>query len=152
MLNGDAHHSLEVEARVSRCRIFKDSNGRNISQMPLTILYAEDHATVRLAVQETLEREGWHVEACTNGLIALSRLEGEASYALLIFDNDLPGVDGIELTRRARSLPHRQGTPVVLFSAGEVEAEARRAGADAFLRKPQDLGRLVGTVKELVER
>jgi CheY-like chemotaxis protein len=30
--------------------------------MPLTILYAEDHAAGRLALKETLEREGWRVE------------------------------------------------------------------------------------------
>src|SRR5207248_120943 len=104
-----------------------------------TILYAEDHATVRLAVQETLEREGWRVEACANGAAALFRLEGEASYTLLIFDNDLPGVSGLELTRRARSLTHRCGTPVVIFSASEIRAEALSAGADVFLRKPQDV-------------
>jgi CheY-like chemotaxis protein len=58
--------------------------------MPLTILYAEDHATVRLALKETLEREGWRVDACADGLSALVRLEGGESYALLVFDKDLP--------------------------------------------------------------
>lgn len=120
--------------------------------MPLTILYAEDHATVRLALKETLEREGWRVEACVDGVSALTRLEGGESYALLIFDNELPGVDGITLTRRARSLTHRRNTPIVMLSASEASAEARVAGADVFLRKPQDVGLIVGTVKELIKR
>ena len=120
--------------------------------MPLTILYAEDYMAVRLALKETLEREGWRVEACADGTSALARLEGVESYALLVFDNDLPGVDGIELTRRARSLAHRQSTPVVIVSASEVRAEAFAAGADVFLRKPQDVGLLVETVKGLVRR
>jgi CheY-like chemotaxis protein len=120
--------------------------------MPLTILYAEDHATVRLALKETLEQEGWRVEACADGISALARLEGGESYALLVFDNDLPGVDGIELTRRARSLAHRRSTPVVIVSASEVRTEALTAGADVFLRKPQDVGLLVGTIKGLVRR
>lgn len=120
--------------------------------MSLTILYAEDHTVVRLVVKETLELEGWRVEACADGITALARLEGDESYALLVFDNDLPGVDGIELTRRARSLTHRRCTPVVMVSASEVRTEALAAGADVFLRKPQQMGMLVETIKELIRR
>ena|SRR5438270_12313670 len=118
--------------------------------MPLTILYAEDDNTIRLAVKETLEHEGWQVEACADGLSALARLAGGESYSLLLFDNQLPGVDGIELTRRARALVHRRSTPVVIVSASEVEAEAMAAGADVFLRKPQDIGRVAEEVARLV--
>lgn len=120
--------------------------------MSLTILYAEDHAAVRLALKETLEREGWQVEVCADGDSALTRLEGGENYALLIFDNELPGVGGIDLTRRARALAHRRSTPVVIVSASEVGAEALAAGADVFLRKPQQVGLLVETVRELVGR
>ena len=74
------------------------------------------------------------------------------SYTLLIFDNRLPGVSGLELARRARLLVHRRSTPVVIISASEVRAEALHAGADVFLRKPEDIALLVGTVKSLVGR
>ena len=120
--------------------------------MSLTILYAEDHATIRLAVKEILEREGWCVETCADGIAALAKLESGASYALLIFDNHLPGVSGLELIHRVRNLVHRRGTPVLIVSASEVRAEALHAGADVFLRKPEDIGLLVETVKSLVER
>ena len=120
--------------------------------MSLTILYAEDHAAIRLAVRETLEREGWRVVACADGATALAKLEGVESYALLIFDNLLPGLSGLELVRRARALAHRRSTPVVIVSASEAGAEALAAGADVFLRKPQDVGLLVGAVRSLVER
>jgi len=120
--------------------------------MPLTILYAEDHAAIRLAVKETLEQEGWRVEACADGATALAKLEGGESYAFLIFDDVLPVVSGLELARRARSLAHRRSTPVAVVSASEVRAEALAAGADVFLRKPQDVGLLVGTVKSLIGR
>src|SRR5438270_6873643 len=146
MLNGDAHHSLlegEPRLRIRPVALFsKTGTRRNISQMPLTILYAEDHTTIRLAVKETLERDGFYVEACADGWTAMARLESSESYALLLFDNELPGVNGLELARRARSLAHRRSTPVVIVSASEVEAEALSAGADVFLRKPQDMGRL----------
>lgn len=120
--------------------------------MPLTILYAEDHAALRLAVKETLEREGWRVVACTDGATALAELESTESFDLLIFDNLLPGLSGLELARRARALAHRRSTPVVIVSASEARAEALAAGADVFLRKPQDVGLLAGTVRNLVGR
>jgi CheY-like chemotaxis protein len=116
----------------------------------VTILYAEDHAAVRLAVKETLELEGWRVDACADGRAALAKLEGGARYDLLLFDNDLPGVDGLELARRARVLEHRWGTPVVITSASEVGAEARRVGADAFLLKPEGMRDVVRTLARLL--
>ena len=120
--------------------------------MPLTILYVEDHKVVADAVRDTLEAEGWRVVLCYDGAVALKRMASEASYGLLIFDNHLPNVNGVELVRYARQLPHRERTPIIVLSASEAAAEAREAGADIFLRKPQDVGLLVATVKELVRR
>jgi two-component system chemotaxis response regulator CheY len=120
--------------------------------MALTILYAEDHRIVAEAVKDTLEAEGWRVAMCSDGAVALKRIESEASYGLLIFDNHLPHVNGLELVRYARRLPHREHTPVIMLSASEGAAEAREAGADAFLKKPQDVGLLVETVKGLLSR
>ena len=120
--------------------------------MPLTILYAEDFKAVADAVSDMLVSEGWRVELCGDGLAALSLIEGGGHYDLLMLDNELPRVSGLELVRRARVLPHRRRTPIIVVSASEAGAEARGAGADVFLRKPQDLGLLVWTVKRMVGR
>jgi CheY-like chemotaxis protein len=119
--------------------------------MALTILYAEDHRVVADAVKDTLEAEGWRVAMCFDGAVAFTRLAGETSYGLLIFDNRLPNINGLELVRYARKLPHRKHTPVIMLSASEGAAEAREAGADVFLRKPQDVVLLVETVRRLLE-
>ncbi len=118
--------------------------------MAFTILYIEDHKVVAEAVRDTLELEGWRVVICADGAIALKRLASDACYDLLMVDNHLPNVNGLELVRYARQLPHRQRTPIIMLSASEAEAEARSAGASVFLRKPQDMGRIVGTVKRLL--
>ncbi|HST54148.1 MAG TPA: response regulator [Pyrinomonadaceae bacterium] len=117
-----------------------------------SILYAEDHATVRLAVRDRLVLEGWTVEACCDGRAALGRLLSDAHYDLLLLDDEMPGPSGIELTKRARTLAHRRDIPIVIISASECEHEARRAGADLFLRKPDDVGSLVAAVASLLER
>jgi CheY-like chemotaxis protein len=120
--------------------------------MALTILYVEDHRVVAEAVKDTLESEGWRVVLCYDGAAALNRIASEASYDLLMFDNHLPHVNGLELVAYARRLPHRQRTPVIVLSASEGEAAALSAGADVFLRKPQDVGLVVGTIKGLVKQ
>jgi two-component system chemotaxis response regulator CheY len=117
--------------------------------MPLTILYAEDHRVVAHIVKETLEAEGWRVVLCYDGAVAVKRLASEASYDLLIFDNHLPSVNGLELVRYARQFPHRTQTPIIVLSASECERSARLAGANEFLRKPQDIGLIVETIARL---
>ncbi len=61
-------------------------------------------------------------------------------------------MNGVEFARRARPTAHRERTPIVMLSASEVSAEARAAGVDLFLRKPQDVGLIASAVKALVKR
>ncbi|MDX6270375.1 MAG: hypothetical protein QOD28_1598 [Acidobacteriota bacterium] len=114
------------------------------------ILLVEDTQIVADAVRETLEAEGWHVETCADGLAALGLIQSGARYDLLLLDNELPNVDGLELTRTARGLDHRKQTPIIMISATECGRAARRAGADAFIRKPEGIGLIVETVARLL--
>jgi CheY-like chemotaxis protein len=118
--------------------------------MALTILYVEDFKIVADAVAEMLSSEGWRVQTCEDGLAALLLIEGEEHYDLLMLDNELPHMNGLELVRQARKLPHRQRMPIIMVSASDVGAEARRAGADVFLRKPQDIGRVAVEIARLL--
>jgi CheY-like chemotaxis protein len=194
MLNGDAHHSTEVEGelrirpllnfqrleRGGKITQFKlrrrPSNageggrrGRGLARglegasesapassltghaMRLTILYAEDSKLVADAVSGLLELKGYTVEVCLNGDAAMNKMAGGFPYDLLLFDNELPGASGIELTRYARRLPSYQRTPIIMLSATDCSADARRAGADLFLRKPEDIAGLVDAVRRLTE-
>ncbi len=113
------------------------------------ILHVEDSQLVADAIRNTLEMEGWHVEICDNGLTALKKLSGDAPYDLLLLDNELPGLSGLDLTQMARKLPHRRRLPIIMLSATDCETEAWRAGVDAFLRKPQDVLSIAETVARL---
>jgi DNA-binding NtrC family response regulator len=99
--------------------------------MPHNILLVEDHKVVAQAVKETLEKEGWRVSLCGDGAVALSRLASNAVYA--------------------RGLEHRKETPIIMFSASECSRDARLAGANEFLRKPQDVGKVVETAARLLD-
>ena len=120
--------------------------------MSLTILYIEDHKLVADAVRDTLEAEGWRVVACVDGAAALSRMASGARYDLLITDNHIPHVNGLELVRYVRRLRHRSELPIVMFSAVACRAEAEQAGVDVFLRKPEDTPRLVPVIKQLLHQ
>ncbi len=114
------------------------------------ILHVEDNQVVADAVRETLQVEGWEVETCADGAAGLKKILGHDYYDLLLLDYDLPGVSGIELVRRARGAAHRQNTPIIVLSAALGEAEAREAGSDKFLHKPEDIRSLLETISELL--
>lgn len=116
----------------------------------VTILHVEDNKLISDVVRDALEPEGWRIEGCPDGNAALRRIAGNTHFDLLLFDYDLPGLNGVELTRVARKLSHRRRTPVVMMSASECETEAWRAGVDAFLRKPDDVTAVTETVVRLL--
>ena len=120
--------------------------------MSLTILYVEDHKLVADAVKDMLEAEGWRVVACVDGAAALTKIASGARYDLLITDNHLPHVNGLELVRYVRRLRHRAELPILMFSAVDCRDEAEQAGVDVFLRKPEDTPRLVPTINQLLHQ
>jgi DNA-binding response OmpR family regulator len=116
----------------------------------INILYAEDFPPVKLSVKETLELEGWRVEDCDDGLTALNHIQSHEEYDLILLDDDLPGLSGVELAALARSLRHRSHTPIIMLSATERRSDARAAGVDMFLKKPEGMASLVETIKQLL--
>jgi CheY-like chemotaxis protein len=118
----------------------------------VSVLHVEDEPLVADAVHMTLDDEGWSVETCADGASAIEKLESGARYDVLIFDDRLPDTKGVELIRRTRALAHRHQTPIIILSGDDVEAQARRAGANAFLRKPEDMLVLAETIARLLAR
>ena len=114
------------------------------------ILLVEDDEIILQIIKEMFEAEGWRVEPYAHGLHALSRINSQDPYDLLLLDNELPGLTGLELTRHARRLPHRTHTPVIILSASECGREARDAGANLFLKKPEGMKTLTDSVRRLL--
>ncbi|HLL71883.1 MAG TPA: hypothetical protein VK363_10645, partial [Pyrinomonadaceae bacterium] len=97
---------------------------------------------------DVLQFAGWYVK-CADAIYASAMLEQGEHFDLLIIDNDAR-YSGLELVRLARRLPHRKETPLILISLADLTEEAREAGADAFLRKPNNLIELVDTIRRLL--
>jgi CheY-like chemotaxis protein/tetratricopeptide (TPR) repeat protein len=152
---GGRHHDLShlrTPQEKRKKSIIGGSRGRRRrgKRRVIKILHVEDYRLVADAVRDTLEAVGWKVETCAGGAEAMKILDGDEPF--LIFDYDLPSRNGVELMRHARTLPHRRRTPIIMFTASDIEQDAWRAGASAVLRKPDDLGRLSEMVTRLLSK
>ena len=97
-----------------------------------------------------MEFAGWYVKPCSSDGYAVAYVESQEHSDLLLLDHDFRGLSGLKLTERACRQPHRRKTAIVLLSLEDVADEARRAGADAFLRKPNNLIELGETIRRLL--
>jgi DNA-binding response OmpR family regulator len=122
----------------------------NETTCPAVILYVEENMMLWQTVCDVLEFAGWYVKRHGAGY-GYAHIEGREHFDLLLIDRDVRNsVDGLALVRRARRLPHRRETPIILISLADCADEAREAGADAFLRKPNNLIELVDTIRRLL--
>ncbi|HST52941.1 MAG TPA: response regulator [Pyrinomonadaceae bacterium] len=120
-------------------------------QRPAIIFYVEQNQMLLQTVRDVLEFAGWYVKPCSSDGHAVAYVESKEHFDLLLFDHDFRGLSGLALTERARRLRHRRKTPIILISLEEIGDEAMRAGADAFLRKPNNLITLVDTIRRLLD-
>lgn len=104
------------------------------------ILVVDDNpANVKLA-RFVLERRGFVVGVATNGVEALREIEA-APPVLVLMDVQLPGVDGLTLTRQLKAAPRTRGIVIVAFTAFAMEGDREKAlaaGCDGYLSKPID--------------
>lgn len=116
------------------------------------ILLADDSPHAQRMGERILREEGYQVVSVTDGETALKRM-ADVDPDLIVVDVFLPGVDGFELCRRVKSQdPHQHVRVVMTAGMLEVfdEAEARRAGADAIIKKPFEASVVVDIIKPLI--
>lgn len=117
----------------------------------VSILHAEDNRQLANLIHEMFSGDTWRIELCVDGDDALRKLTGDERYDLLLVDNELPGLSGLDLVKRARKMTHRRRTPIVMLSGADCETEAWRAGVDAFLKKPEQINELPSTLARLLK-
>jgi two-component system NtrC family sensor kinase len=107
----------------------------------VTILVIDDSVTFREELRRALEQSGYAVISATSGEKGL-RLAASRRPAALIVDGVMPGMDGETVIRRVRLDAALRGLPCLLLTASDeqgVELRALDAGADAFVRKEEDM-------------
>ncbi len=101
------------------------------------LLLVDDDSTLRQLLGEMFCAE-YDLTVAPDGERAWEAARGR-DFDLVLSDVEMPGVDGIELTRRLRAQPSTAAVPIFLLSANNrpaVVLQALEAGADDFLLKP----------------
>ena len=117
------------------------------------MLVVEDSVGVRELERHVLTGAGYEVTTAPDGLSAAALLDGPP-VDLVVTDVEMPGLDGIGLTRRIRAAAGWEHVPVVVVTSrgeDEVRRAGLEAGADAYLLKHEfDQHSLVATVGRLL--
>jgi CheY-like chemotaxis protein/tetratricopeptide (TPR) repeat protein len=139
------HHHLLSKPQKSK----KRTPAVNLENQ-IFVLHVEDHKPVTRMVKDALG-SAYHVQSATNGLTAYEYLRTQGRVDVLIVDNNLPGMSGLELVLRVRGIVHRRNLPIIMVSRDDLEKEAWRAGVDAFVRKNEAAGQLPSTIARILE-
>lgn len=116
------------------------------------ILVADDSLDMRDLIEAVLARDGHDVVTAADGLEALHRYRTEP-FDVICSDLDMPGLNGVELTRAVRADAAGE-VPILLVSGSGSSRdirEAHEAGISAFLEKPFTVSSLRDQVRAHVE-
>ena len=134
----------------------------------ISALVVDDSPSARMYAASLLKMYGYHVTEAEDGASALRAVEADPSIRLVIVDQEMPGMEGVELTRRLRALRARDKVAVIGISGNADPSLIPRFlknGANDFLRKPfsreeffcrisqnVDQLELIGTLQDLATR
>ncbi len=118
------------------------------------LLLVEDDLVNQLVAQELLAGAGLHFELAMTGTQAVE-MATRTVYDLILMDMYMPEMDGLEATRRIRSLPHYEQVPIVAMTANAFSEDRQSclaAGMNDFVEKPVNPHKLFATVQRWLER
>lgn len=117
---------------------------------PLRILLVDDFVEIRELLAALLRRDGFDVDAAGDGASGWDAFCSN-SYDLLITDNDMPNLSGLEFVRRVRAVPHKLPVIVISGYAPWDDADVKTLlQPGAFIEKPFAFPVLRAKVEELM--
>jgi diguanylate cyclase (GGDEF)-like protein len=113
----------------------------NTTQAPRPVaLIADDDELMRVMLTEAVEQTGMSVIAVSDGQSALNA-GLNSSFAIVLLDVDMPGMNGYEVCRGLRAAPHARTLPIIMITGRDDAASVARAyeaGATDFMAKPMN--------------
>lgn len=117
------------------------------------VLVAEDNSINRMVVQRMLEKMGFSVVCAEDGAQACELFRGcEPAFDVVLMDQQMPGMDGLEATRHIRAEEAGRGrrVPIIALTANTYDGDREActaAGMDDFLSKPVNANQLLSTLR-----
>ena len=114
------------------------------------ILLVEDTKEVTMMMVDYLEMAGYEIITAADGASGIEQAKAKHP-ALILMDIQMPGMDGLEATRRLRTDPNFRTTPIIALTALAMQGDRERclaAGATDYLAKPVSLKKLVQMIEE----
>jgi two-component system, cell cycle response regulator DivK len=117
------------------------------------ILIVDDNLINLKLARVTLAAEGYQVRTAEDAAEALAVLK-EFRPRLILMDVQMPGVDGLELSRRLKAAPETQDIVIVALTAYAMKGDAEKAlaaGCDGYISKPVDTRTLPSRVADYMD-
>jgi CheY-like chemotaxis protein len=138
-----------IESKVS------DKKRLEARAMPnsIRVLVVEDSPDTLEMLRQTLKVRGYIVTPCESATEAIIAAQS-VSFDIIISDIGMPEMDGHELIRRLRSLPHLSDVPAIALTGYAAERDiesALDAGFDTHIAKPVDPSELTSQMEELLQ-
>ncbi|GAA4030810.1 response regulator [Actimicrobium antarcticum] len=143
-------HKVESELSVERQGMLKTARSRDRVFEGRTVLLVDDDVRNIFSMTSALEHQGLTVVVARNGAEAISQLDAFAEIDLILMDVMMPGMDGLEATRRIRSDSRFRTLPIISITAKAMKDDQEnciKAGASDYLAKPVDLDRLYSLLR-----
>jgi CheY-like chemotaxis protein len=118
------------------------------------ILLVDDHEMARQALKHFLEHHGYACEEAEHGAAALAWLAQGQPVDLIVSDNQMPVMTGLEFLVQVKANPRFGTIPFILYSGNitaEIQRQAYQAGVMAVLKKPYNFSDFVTIVTKALE-
>lgn len=115
------------------------------------VLIVDDQPMNRELAEALLEGEGYDLRTARSAHEALELVAGGFQPRLILMDIQMPGMDGLELTRRLRNDPSTGDAIILALTAYAMRGDEERmlaAGCDGYIPKPIDTRRFPGQVRD----
>ena len=131
-----------------------DIEGALMTEKQISILVVDDESAIREMIRFALGRSGMEVRCASDGLEALNKIS-EKTPDILLLDWMMPGINGLELTRRLRRNSQTAEIPIIMLTAKVSEDDkvaGLNAGTDDYIIKPFSPRELVARIQAVLRR
>jgi signal transduction histidine kinase/CheY-like chemotaxis protein len=128
---------------------------KSLSSRPFTghLLLVEDNKTNQLLMSAILDKQGITFDLAEDGIQAIDAVK-KHQYDLVLMDENMPNLNGIEATKRIREWEEQENRPrlpIVALTANAMNGDKERfmaAGMDQYLTKPVNIPKLINIIQK----